>query len=138
MKLMHALVTGTIAMFAAVPISSAVSAAFALQPQEMLVAQSRITNYCRASESMFVSAETQDYWVNICGGDLPHTYVGVNKRNGNSIRVPLRDYDRDLFEAVNGDTIYILARNTASGSVLTVTQMPGYREILRQPVICWN
>ena len=134
MKLFRALVVGAIATVSLVPIP----ANAAIPPAEELIAQSQIRNFCRPQESMFVAAETRDYWVNICGGDLPNTYVGVNKRNGNAIRVPLRDYDRDSFEAVNGNIIYILARNTARGSVLTVTQMPGYREILRQPVIRWE
>lgn len=134
MKLLRALVAGAIATVSLAPIPTTAS----IPPAEDLIAQSQFRNFCRSEESMFVAAETRDYWVNICGGDLPNTYVGVNKRNGNAIRVPLREYDRDFFEAVNGDTIYILARNTARGSVLTVTQMPGYREILRQPVIRWE
>ncbi|MBD2091212.1 hypothetical protein H6F67_15260 [Microcoleus sp. FACHB-1515] len=137
MQLFRAFMAGAIATVSTVAPLTTVNAV-AIPPSGELIAQSQIRNFCRPEESMFVAAETRDYWVNICGGDLPNTYVGVNKRNGNAIRVPLRDYDRDSFEAVNGDTIYILARNTTRGSVLTVTQMPGYREILRQAVIRWN
>ncbi|AFY69693.1 hypothetical protein Pse7367_1402 [Thalassoporum mexicanum PCC 7367] len=89
-------------------------------------------NYCRSSESMFVAAETDNYFINICGGDLPSHYVGVQKSNTrNSIRVPLSDYQMngDYFEAVNGDVVYILSR-TIRGDYLTVTQ--GGREILRE------
>jgi hypothetical protein len=32
-------------------------------------------------------------WLNICGGDLPHHYAGVSKKNGKRIRLPLDDYD---------------------------------------------
>jgi hypothetical protein len=102
----------------------------------MLVAELR--DYCRSNESTFVLAETADYWVNICGGDLPHTYVGINKRNGNAIRVPLDNYEQDgsAFEAINGDVSYLLIRNTPRGSFLTVTQ--GTRELLRQPILNWE
>jgi hypothetical protein len=101
------------------------------QPGQNLIAQSG-RNYCRGSESMFIAAETDNYWVNICGGDFPTHYVGVQKSNTrNSIRVPLSDYEPtgDYFEAVNGDVLYILSR-TNKGKYLTVTQ--GGREILRE------
>lgn len=102
----------------------------------MLLAEVR--NYCRSGESVFVSAETAGYWVTICGGDLPHTYVGVNKRNGNAIRVSLDNYEQDgsAFEAINGDVSYLLIRDTPRGSFLTVTQ--GSRELLRQPILEWE
>ena len=102
----------------------------------MLLAEVR--NYCLSGESVWVEAETADYWVSICGGDLPHTYVGVNKHNGNAIRVPLDNYAQDgsYFEAINGDVSYLLIRNTARGSFLTVTQ--GNRELLRQPILRWQ
>jgi hypothetical protein len=107
------------------------------QEGTQLIAQ-QLRNYCREGESTFLMAETQNYWVNICGGDLPHTYVGVNKRNGNSIRVDLRDYSEDgeMFEAVNGNVSYLLVRGTPRGDFLTVTQ--GRREILREPILRWE
>jgi hypothetical protein len=104
--------------------------------QPLLVAQTR--NYCRKGESLFVSAETRGFWVNICGGDYPGTYVGVNKRNGNSIRLPLVDYDQqgNYFAAVNGNVSYLLIRGTTKGDFLTVTQ--GRRELFRQPILNWE
>jgi hypothetical protein len=41
---------------------------------------------------MFVAAETKGFWINICGGDLPNTYIGVSKKNGARIRLPLSNY----------------------------------------------
>lgn len=107
------------------------------QAQPQLMAQ-QLRTYCRDGESTFVMAETRNFWVNICGGDLPHTYVGVNKRDGRSIRVPLRDYteDGDMFEAVNGNVSYLLIRGTPRGDFLTVTQ--GNRELVRQPILRWE
>lgn len=60
--------------------------------------------------SQFVSAETKNYLVYICGGDNPNTYVGMAKNGGNSISLPLQSYTRDRFVAVNGDTRYTLTR----------------------------
>jgi hypothetical protein len=95
-------------------------------------------NFCEETESLFVIAETQDFWVNICGSHNPYTYVGVNKNNGNQIRLPLSDYDRqgDYFEATNGDVSYLLIRGTAKGDFLTVTA--GTRELVRQPILRWD
>ncbi|AFZ34687.1 hypothetical protein Sta7437_1112 [Stanieria cyanosphaera PCC 7437] len=95
-------------------------------------------NYCQPEESLFIVAETKGFWVNICGGDLPHTYVGVSKINGNKIRLPLKDYDQqgNYFEAVNKNVSYLLIRGSAKGDFLTVTQ--GERELFRQPVLDWH
>lgn len=122
------------------PLQSPVVPQLEIQPETLtaplLLAELR--NYCHEGESLFVSAETEDYWVNICGGDLPHTYVGINKRNGNSIRLPLDTYDDDgrYFEAINGDVLYLLIRDTPRGSFLTVIQ--GDRELLRQEILQWE
>jgi hypothetical protein len=95
-----------------------------------LLAQ-RMVNNCRSGESMFLAIETKNFWVNICGGDNPYTYVGMDKRSRKSIRLPLRDYDPQgtYFEAVNGNVTYILAQ-TPKGKFLTVTR--GTRELLRE------
>lgn len=76
--------------------------------------------------------------MNICGGDFPATYVGVSKRNGNAIRLPLDYYEPDgtLFEAFNGNVSYLLIRGTTKGDFLTVTQ--GTRELFRQPILRWE
>ncbi|GEM_PF-633130 len=98
-----------------------------------LLAQ-RTVNNCRDGESMFLSVETKNFLVNICGGDNPYTYVGVDKKTRKSIRLPLKDYDPQgrYFEAVNGEYTYILAQ-TPKGKFLTVTR--GTRELLREYVI---
>lgn len=102
----------------------------------ILLAETR--NYCNANESVYVLAETQDFWVSICGGDAPYYYVGVDKFTGDSIRLSLYDYGSsgDWFEAVNGEYSYVLVRDTPRGSFLTVTE--GDREILRQPILTWE
>ncbi len=98
-------------------------------------AAQKIPNYCRRGDSTFLTMETKSYWISICGGDNPNTYVGVNKKDRRqNIRVPLKDFDPKgtYFHAVNKDVEYVLAK-TPKGNVLTVTK--GQRELLREPVL---
>ncbi len=107
----------------------------ASQPNQPLLLAEAIPNYCRKGESTFLTMETKSYWVSICGGDNPNSYVGVNKKDRRqSIRVPLKDFDPrgNYFYAVNKDVEYILAK-TPRGNFLTVTR--GTRELLREPVL---
>lgn len=86
---------------------------------------------CRNRESTFVTAETANYVISICGGDLPGSYVGESKNGTGRIRLPLQRYGRDRFVAVNGTTRYVLTRNE-----LRVTQ--NGQTILRETVRNWN
>lgn len=102
-----------------------------------LLTQNKEKNYCKPEESLFLSAETKNFWLNICGGDLPHYYVGVSKKNGKRIRLALDDYDPkgDYFSAYNGNVNYLIIFNTPKGSFLTVTE--GKKELFREPLISW-
>lgn len=102
-----------------------------------LISQNQLKNYCKPEESLFLSAETKNFWLNICGGDLPHHYVGVSKKNGKRIRLPLDEYDPkgDYFSAYNGNVNYLIIFNTPKGSFLTVTE--GEKELFREPLISW-
>jgi hypothetical protein len=136
MKIAQALMSISLCSVAlgSLTLSPPASAMPGLNQPDLLLAQSD-SRGCRDGESLFVKTETQDYWVYICGGDQPETYVGIEKRNSrHSIRLPLTDYDPqgNYFEAVNGDVVYILAK-TPRGMFLTVTQ--GSKELLRQPVL---
>jgi hypothetical protein len=107
-----------------------------LNVSDRLLAQ-KMQNYCKKEESLFLTAETQNYWVSICGsGDTPYTYVGVSKKDRKSIRVPLKNHDRrgNYFEAVNKEFVYILAK-TPKGTFLTVTNTKTKRELLRESVL---
>lgn len=76
------------------------------------------SSICESSGgSQFISAETKNYLVYICGGDNPNTYVGIAKNAGNMVSLPLQSSSNDQFVAVNGDTRYTLTRTQ-----LTVTQ----------------
>lgn len=86
---------------------------------------------CRNRESTFVTAETANFIVSICGGDFPGTYVGESKNGTGRIRLPLQRYQRDRFVASNGDTRYTLTPNE-----LRVTE--NGRTIVREPILRWN
>lgn len=73
--------------------------------------------------SQFVAAETANFYIYICGGDLPNTYVGVAKNpQTGGIILPLQSYNNDQFVAVNGNVRYTLTRNqlivTRQGQVI--------------------
>jgi hypothetical protein len=91
-----------------------------------LVAQTESDCPPNSGGSQFVTAETRSFYIYICGGDLPNTYVGVakNRRTGGII-LPLQSSNNDRFVAVNRNVRYTLTRNE-----LIVTQ--NGRVILRE------
>jgi len=112
-----------------------------VMPWGQVLGQTRIAqlrDYCYQSESTFMLVETANFWVSICGGDAPYTYVGVDKETGDDIRLELSDYDPrgGYFEARNGNYTYSVVFNTPRGSFLIVEQ--GSNELLREPIINWE
>ncbi len=93
-----------------------------LSSNETLIAQENRVCPEESGGSQFVSAETKNFLVYICGGDNPNTYVGMSKKGGNSIILPLQSYTRDRFVAVNANTRYTLTRTelivTQNGRVI--------------------
>jgi hypothetical protein len=95
-------------------------------------------NFCVSQKIITIFAETKDFWLNICGNSAPDTYIGVSKKDGKSIRLPLSYVDRqeaDYYEVKNGDYTYYLFRTT-KGDFLRVYQ--GNKQILLQQVIRWQ
>lgn len=92
---------------------------------------------CSETQSTFVQAETRSFFVYICGGDNPGSYIGVAKNGNGSITLPLQSYNprggpkASQFVAVNDNTRYILTRNE-----LIVIQ--GRRTIVSERVLRWN
>ena len=64
-----------------------------------------IANECpEGNQSEFVHAETKNFDVYICGGDLPHIYVGRAKNGNGEITIPLiQTSKRKTFVALNED-----------------------------------
>ncbi|MDJ1173720.1 hypothetical protein [Roseofilum capinflatum] len=112
-----------------------------LVPFRQVLGQTRMAqlqDYCYQSESTYLLAETANFWVSICGGDAPYTYVGVDKQTGDDIRLELSDYDSsgEYFEARNGNYLYYIIFNTAKGSFLVVEE--DGRQILQEPILNWE
>ena len=107
-----------------------------LMPSAQANPYQQVRHYCKYYESVFVAAETKNFYVSICGSHSPYHYVGVSKKTGKAIRLPLTvdgtESRGQYFEAVNGKYTYILA-NSTKGKNLTVSR--GYRELLREPVL---
>jgi hypothetical protein len=60
-----------------------------------------VTNNC-GQETALLSVETKDFWVNICGEETdPRLYVGVNKKTGKAIRLPLKGQNNGIYVAEN-------------------------------------
>ncbi|NJL01337.1 MAG: hypothetical protein HC838_05260 [Spirulinaceae cyanobacterium RM2_2_10] len=103
--------------------------------QDGAIAASIDHNYCETNESVFMAVATENFWLNICGGDLPNHYVGVSKNGGDRIRLPLSDYDPQgtKFTANNGAIRYeiflvgdpesLVVTDTNTGDILVQEQI---------------
>jgi hypothetical protein len=103
-----------------------------------IIAQNAPDSFCSPQEKLFIFAETKDFWINICGTQDPETYIGVNKKDGKSIRIALNyaSKEEDYYEAINGNYTYYLIRGTAKGDFLGVTE--GNKQIVQQPILNWE
>jgi hypothetical protein len=92
----------------------------------MLLAEVR--NNC-GQETALLSVETKDFWVNICGDETdPRLYVGINKKTGQAIRLPLKGQNHGIYVAENKGVQYRVDTNR-----LVVVQ--GRKVLVDQPVI---
>jgi hypothetical protein len=81
-------------------------------------------------DTTYARVRTRNFYVNICGNSShPTQYVGTSK-SGQAIVLPLSSYRNGRFVAANGNTRYILTRES-----LTVTQ--GGRRIMNERVTQW-
>lgn len=96
----------------------------------------QVRSFCGENESTFVAAETSHFWVSICGGDLPHNYVGVDKKTRKAIRLPLSVHGTQnkgrYFEAVNGEYTYGL---NVSNKNKNLTVKRNNSVILREAIV---
>jgi hypothetical protein len=102
------------------------------------IAQAReVQSLCSSQESTFVGAETQNFFVSICGSESPLTYVGLDKKTGKTIRLPLTVDGSEnrgrYFEAVNGEYTYSVTVVSRTNKNLTVRK--NNRVILREAII---
>jgi hypothetical protein len=91
------------------------------------------TTGCIHSGSEFISAETQDFYIFLCGDstEVPDTYIGVAKHKEISTIVPLTRVKPNFFAAVKGATTY-----TVTPKYLTIYL--GDRIILQQSMLRYD
>jgi hypothetical protein len=83
------------------------------------------TNPC-GNKGIYTSEETPGYRVFICGSkNGSKTYVGVSKKDGKSITLPVKETKDGTFEAKNADTTYTLHKNTGSLTVVVKDKKTG-------------
>jgi hypothetical protein len=92
----------------------------------ILLAEAR--NLC-GKQPAVLSVETKDFFVSICGDETnPTDYVGVSKKNRQTIRLPLTGQNHGIYVAENKGTRYMVDTNR-----LRVIQ--GRKTIVDQPVL---
>ena len=52
---------------------------------------------CLENETLFLEAETADFWLYICGDKLPQFYLSIRKKTSEKIRFPLSRYSQKEF-----------------------------------------
>jgi hypothetical protein len=82
------------------------------QPNET---KSSMQSFCPKDMKAFVSAETDNFLLYICGIKNPTNYVGIAKNGGASTILPLMGGHKDQFVAKNGSYTY-----TLNSTLLTV------------------
>ncbi|CAK0778141.1 hypothetical protein CCP2SC5_70071 [Azospirillaceae bacterium] len=98
-------------------------------------AQARVPSFCGESDSVFILAETADYWVNLCGGDLPHVLVISGKNDRKVIKADLDDRKTtsDVFVAQKSGVVYRFVAAPASKASLSAAR--GGQSLFKQPVV---
>ncbi|WP_204102221.1 MULTISPECIES: hypothetical protein [Spirulina sp. CCY15215] len=116
-------------------------------PTAIAPTPSQLQNHCQEDENTFVFAETQDYWLNICGKIFPAFFIVVNKQEQIPLRLSITDYniEEKWFEATNAEKEYVLAfQGLFDGDIffsitqfkLNKSQQPMYfREVVKQPLM---
>jgi hypothetical protein len=72
---------------------------------------------CLANDKTFVFAETNNFFIRICGDNNPSSYIGVDKRSGETIHLLLSNNQGDKFTAKHGNFTY-----TITNQFLIVTE----------------
>jgi hypothetical protein len=83
-----------------------------------IIDRSQATNSnCPSGKKTFVTAETKNFLIYICGDDRPTEYIGMAKNGGSSISLPISAAAPDRFIIKNSNVTYIL-----TPQFLTITE----------------
>jgi hypothetical protein len=83
---------------------------------------------CQEADRTFVTAETNNFFLFICGKNKPTYYIGTAKNNSGSIRLPISSSGTKKYTIKNGNAAYTLTPQN-----LTITQ--NGRVIQKDPIL---
>jgi LCCL domain len=83
---------------------------------------------CQEADRTFVTAETNNFFLFICGKNKPTYYIGTAKNNSGSIRLPISSTGTKKYTIKNGNASYTLTPQN-----LTITQ--NGRVIQKDPIL---
>jgi LCCL domain len=83
---------------------------------------------CQEADRTFVAAETNNFFLFICGKNKPTYYIGTAKNNSGSIRLPISSTGTKKYTVKNGNASYTLTPQN-----LTITQ--NGRVIQKDPIL---
>jgi LCCL domain len=83
---------------------------------------------CQEADQTFVTAETNNFFLFICGKNKPTYYIGTAKNNSGSIRLPISSTGTKKYTIKNGKASYTLTPQN-----LTITQ--NGRVIQKDPIL---
>ncbi len=83
---------------------------------------------CQEADQTFVTAETNNFFLFICGKNKPTYYIGTAKNNSGSIRLPISSTGTKKYTVKNGNASYTLTPQN-----LTITQ--NGRVIQKDPIL---
>jgi hypothetical protein len=101
------------------------------QPSPIIDRTQTTNSNCPSGKKTFVTAETKNFLIYICGDDRPTEYIGMAKNGGSSISLPVSAAEPDRFTIKNKNVTYILTPQfltiTENGKTLQQDSIKAYR-----------
>jgi hypothetical protein len=92
-------------------IFSSIASLLILPPPPILANES-----CPEGDRSFVTAETKNFLIYICGNNQPTNYLGIAKNGSGNISLPLSRFQSDRFTVKHQNITYILTPQYLSGA----------------------
>jgi hypothetical protein len=116
----------SICLAESIVIFSSIASLVILPPRPILASEN-----CPEGDRSFVTAETNNFLIYICGNNQPTNYLGIAKNGSGNISLPLSGFQSDRFTVKNNNITYIL-----TPQYLTITQ--NGKTIQRDPIVSYN
>lgn len=91
---------------------------------------------CPEGKNTFARAETENFFIYICGSENPNSYVSVTRKSNQTINLPLTKFNQNgvkanRYVATNGNIRFVL-----TNKVLRVSR--GGRNVVKERVLNWE